>query len=201
MLRSKLDAEVVLGVLREVVAGRAGRRACRAAIPRRGPPGHRREARGSLERTMSVSMPIARLLIERAADEVLLEQRRRDAEHAGDVVEPVALIVGRQQLRGSISRSSRSRTALPYSVRFRRWTGLWPGSGERSARSSMRLLDRGREGVERCGVGPRHALRRHHAAAQLHRDLLPQVGVGGSVRRVQHRRATGRRSWRGRCDR
>ena len=30
--------------------------------------------------------------------QVLLEQRRRDAQHAGDVVEPVALIVGGQQI-------------------------------------------------------------------------------------------------------
>ena len=30
--------------------------------------------------------------------QILLEQRRRDAQHAGLVVEPVALVVGRQQV-------------------------------------------------------------------------------------------------------
>ena len=46
----------------------------------------------------------------------------------------------------SISRSSRSRTALPYSVRLRRWTGLWPGFGRAAApaRSSARFERRRR---------------------------------------------------------
>ena len=106
------------------------------------------------------------------------EARRRCCRSRGSHRRPAAGSVT------SMSRSSRSRTALPYSVRFRRWTGLWPGSGERSARSSMVLLDRRREGIQRGGVGSWHALRWHHAAAELHRDLLPELGVGGSLRRV-----------------
>ena len=49
----------------------------------------------------------------------------------------------------STSRSSRSRTALPYSVRFRRWIGLCPGSGEMSACASRRCSS---EAANRCSV-------------------------------------------------
>ena len=92
------DAELVLGVLREVVrkqqaAARAERQPVDVIllrIVRRNAIGRRESGR--------VSVPTARLLILPRGAEVLLEQRRRDAQHAGDVVEPVALVVGRQQV-------------------------------------------------------------------------------------------------------
>src|SRR5690606_41095743 len=37
---------------------------------------------------------------------------------------------------GSISSASRSRIALPYSVRFSRWTPTWPGSGRSEEHTS-----------------------------------------------------------------
>ena len=80
---------------------------------------------------------------------------------------------------GSICRSSRSRTALPYSVRFRRWTGLCPGSGEASARRSSVCSRLDGERVQRRFVGTRGRLRRHHAATELEDHLLPDVRVGG----------------------
>ena len=40
-----------------------------------------------------------------------------------------------------------------------------------------RALERGDEGLERGRVGPRHALRRHHAAVELLQHLLPQAAV------------------------
>src|SRR5688572_23017412 len=48
----------------------------------------------------------------------------------------------------------------------------------------QRLLESDGEGFERRFIGTRHALRRHHSAAQFRDDLLPDVRVGGSVGRI-----------------
>ena len=81
----------------------------------------------------------------------------------------------------STSSASRSRIALAYSVRFRRWSagasGCAPGGLARSSRASSA----GGERVEHGALGPRHAARRHHARPDLADHLLPHLGVGADV--------------------
>ena len=68
--------------------------------------------------------------------------------------------------------------AFAYSVRLRRWSDARPGFGLADRVACERGLERRREAVERGLVGPRHPLRRHHAAAELPHDFFP-----GSPRR------------------
>ena len=111
-------------------------------------------------------VPTARRLIFCAADEVPLHQRRRQLQHAGDVVEPVARIVrAAAATTTSTSRSSRSRIALRYSVRFSRWSGsVRPGFGLRG-RSAIELALEPRRRTPSCVAlsGRGDAGRRHHA--------------------------------------
>ena len=92
------DVEFVVGVLREVVAeqqaaARAERQSLDVIL-----------LRVVGRHAVRLSRTTSRVGADgQAADlarrrEVLLEQRRRDAQHARDVVEAVALVVGRQQL-------------------------------------------------------------------------------------------------------
>ena len=93
----QLDAEVVVGVLRKVVpeeqaAARAERQSLDVVLLRvvgRNAIGQRRTT--SLSNADRQAADLAR------GRQVLLEQRRRDPQNVGDVVEPVALVVGRQQ--------------------------------------------------------------------------------------------------------
>ena len=112
--------------------------------------------------------------------EIALEQRRRQLQHAGDVVEAVARLVGGQQLGdldvevqqvadrvavlGAVQAVERLRAA---GVRVRR------GGGVELA------LEPARERQARLGRRARLADGRHHAGAQLADDLFPL----GRVRR------------------
>ena len=84
----------------------------------------------------------------------------------------------------SISSPSRSRTALPYSARLSRCRPTRPGLGcataARSSSVSAQVMKLSRVGC----IRPWHPGRRHHAAAQLLYDLLPQFGVRADVRGV-----------------
>ena len=78
---------------------------------------------------------------------------------------------------GLMSSASRSRIALPYSVRFSRcrdFTARVRVLGRGAV--ELRLYVRG-ERVRGRGVGDQRVGRRHHPAAQLERDLLPHLGV------------------------
>ena len=59
--------------------------------------------------------------------QIPLEQHRRRRERRRDVVEAEVAAVARQQLGDVDVTPSRSRTALAYSVRFRRWSTKRPG--------------------------------------------------------------------------
>ena len=117
----------------------------------------------------------------RAADEILLEQRRRDAQHAGDVVEPVALVVGRQQIGDVDLQVEQIADGVAVLRAIETMDRLVARMDLPDRAAIQRLLERDGERFERRLVGTRHALRRHHPAAQLHDDLLPHVGVRGGV--------------------
>ena len=85
----------------------------------------------------------------------------------------------------STSRSSanRSRIALLYSVRFRRWTALiLPGFGLAAHARSISVSSAARHRAIRRRIGPRPSGRRHRAGAKLRDDSLPHFGIGAGLR-------------------
>jgi hypothetical protein len=108
---------------------------------------------------------------------VLLQQRRRYAQHAGDVVETVTLIVCRKQ-RGHVNLEIEQVAdgvavlgAVQTVYRF------VPRVGVLERLRVERGFERGDEGLERLLVWTGHALRRHHPPAQLGQRPLPELGV------------------------
>ena len=170
------DAELVLGILREVVAeeqaaARAERETLDVILLRIVRRDAVREANDVLLGADRQAADAAR------GREVLLEQRRRHAQHACDVVEPVALVVGRQEI-GDVHLqveqvAHRVAVLRPVQTMHR----LVAGNGFALRRAVERPFERHCERFERRLIGTRHALRRHHPAAHLHDDLLPHVGV------------------------
>ena len=73
----------------------------------------------------------------------------------------------------SRSRSIKSRTALPYSVRFRRWMEVRPGLGFASPGAVQRGFQHGDQTIDGGLIRPGLPERRHHSAAKLHDDLFP----------------------------
>ena len=107
--------------------------------------------------------------------DVRLHQRRRHAEHVGDVVEAVARVVARQQRRGVDRQIEQVADGVGV-------FGAVQAMQRRCARIRARRrprdrarLPRRRQGVERGAVRPRRAARRHHARAHLAHDLLPYL--------------------------
>ena len=83
----------------------------------------------------------------------------------------------------SMSRSSRSRTTLAYSVRFSRCS---PGGGVNGFAVAIELvLERRDHRVEVRRVGALHAERRHLSRAHLAHDQFPLLAVRVHVRRVE----------------
>ena len=113
--------------------------------------------------------------------QILLEQRRRHAQHVRDVVEAVALVVGRQEL----GRVDLERQQIAHGVAVlgavqavdRRLAGL----GRRQRALVQPPLEVGDEAVVRLGIGARPAQRRHLPAAQLAGDLLEELRVSRHV--------------------
>jgi hypothetical protein len=134
---------------------------------------------------------------------VRLEERRRDRERAGDVVEAVRRVVGGSSAVTSTGRSSRSRMALAYSVRFSRRSTTEPGVVRRRGRAIDLRLEPVAQPVVLRQRRPRHPGRRHHACAQLADDLLPDLRIAAAVvqgspitaERRTVRAATSSRNW------
>ena len=114
---------------------------------------------------------------------VRLDQRRRDAERAGDVVEAGGRIVRRQVLR-RIDRQVEQ--VLDDVGVLGAVQAMEPGRGRVRGRVSIELLLQPR-GHRLVGhrVRPRHAGRRHHPGAQLPGDELPRLRVVRQVGDVE----------------
>ena len=96
----ELDLEDVLAVERKRVAHEQCRRRCRAAGLRCAGSATGPGERGTCRCPAPMSgSPTASALIFLRRRQIALLQRRRDAEHVGDIVEAVGRIVGRQQRR------------------------------------------------------------------------------------------------------
>ena len=113
--------------------------------------------------------------------EVLLEQRRRRSQDVRNVVEPVGLVVGRQELGGvDLEREQVAHgVAVLRAVQpmQRRLTGLRRGQGG-LVQAALEVRD---EAVCRLGIGARAARRRHLPSAQLARHVLEHGRVGRNV--------------------
>jgi hypothetical protein len=117
---------------------------------------------------------------------IVLQERRRDRQHACDVVKPFLIrFVGRQQ-RARIDFDSKQ---IANSVRV---FGAIQAMDRNTARVRVRrrrrvqlVLQRRRDGAIRAGIRPRTARRRHLAGAQLGDDLFPLLRVVGNVVGVQ----------------
>ncbi len=155
--RQTLDVRALIGAARRTVrgAGRPGRR-----IPNRP---RADDARGR---------------------DVLVEERRRHLQDAGDVVEAVGFVVLGQEGAGVDAQPEQ----------FLDGGGIF-GAVEPMQRHASRIrvrrgglveraLQPGHEAVHGRLVGPAHARRRHHAAAQLPHGFLPDLRVVGQMREV-----------------
>ena len=182
----QLDADLVLAVRREVMSD--GRAATRAewlrfahAIAlqqglRHGVGLHRRADRGVPHRkTTDLS----------GRRHVALEQRRRQRQHVGDVVEAVARIVGRQQ-RANVDLE---REEIPHGVRV--LGAVQPmddrpsGIRVRRAVRVERRLDPTGDRVIRRPIRPRQPDRRHRAAAQPRGDFFQGARILGDVIEIE----------------
>ena len=172
----QIDAEVVVGIEREVVVNHdAAARAERQAVDVVGLGAIRRNTVHSAHgRDVRIADREARDLARRR--QVLFEQRGRDLQDVGDVVEPVRLIVGRE--KGSRVDVEREQVADGVGVlgpvqaveRRPAWVGF------RESRAIDRGFEKRDEGLDAGLVRTRRAERRHHAAAQLSDDFLPGLG-------------------------
>ncbi len=177
----ELGSDLVLGIGREVVidshaAARAERQTGQALLLRT-VVGHAEPVDVDERRRRADGEP-ADLV---GCGEIALEQRRRELQHARDVVEAVARLVGRQELGdldvevqqiadgvavlGAVQAVERLRAA---GVRTR------GGCRIELAFEPARELD------TRFGGRPRLADGRHHAGAQLPDDFLPLGGMRGN---------------------
>ena len=186
-----LDRELVFAVGREVVPRASCRRACRAAAPRCAGSATYRPARDRSPRSASSSSrpPCGRRApppscTTRAASARSSANRRCCRSRWPN--RPAAAASAT-----SMSRSSRSRIAFAYSVRFSRWRTTAPGLTCAAALP----IDFGLEQVAQAFVfGQRRALhvrRRHHAGAQLAHDLFPELRHDRRRRRGRSARARG----------
>ena len=75
---------------------------------------------------------------------------------------------------GGMSMPRRSRTALAYSVRFRRCGGMRPALGAAAAARSRPVFEKRRQARRRGRLRPRPAGRRHRTGPQHVGDLLPR---------------------------
>ena len=191
----QLQLDLVLGVPREVVLHRhAAARAERQAVPVlvlrqvRGDPErlaagrHRRGSHGqAADRPRRVH--------------VALQQRGRDLEDAGDVVEPVALVVGRHERGGVDVEGQQVADGVlvlgPIEPVERFGTTR---IGTRRRHGVDLGLQEGGEGVAGADLRPRASDGRHRAGPQLADHLLPDVGVARHVAQIGRPQRDGDRS-------
>jgi hypothetical protein len=178
------DVEVVLAVLRKIVTDEeSATRAQRKSFDVIGLLGVRRHAIDPLcERRVGADGETADLSRSR---QVLLEQGRGDLQDAGDVVEAVALVVGRQQLCDVDLQIEQiaNRVAIFGAIQSMDWFMARIGTANRLL--VERRLETRDKAVEGGRVRTRHALRRHHAATDFANDLFPELRLSGCISGVQ----------------
>ena len=153
---------------------RAERQTCRCDADLREIAGHAiRRRRGALSRTL----PTARRLIFTAAAVYRSTSAGETRKASAILSKPSLESSAGSSVAASISRASRSRIALAYSVRLRRWSPLTAGIRLSGGRAIETRFEAAGEAVERRAIGARHAGWRHQAGAHLAHDLLPRLGV------------------------
>ena len=130
--------------------------------------------------------------------EIPLEQRGRNPQCAGVVVEAPADVVGRQQRRGvhlEAQEVAHGAGVLRAVQAAQRRCACVP-----RRRRVERALERRGQRVVGGLVRPRHTRGRHGPGAQLAHDLLPDLGARPARSRCRGSRGRGPPSWCGRCD-
>ena len=95
---------------------------------------------------------------------------------------------GKSDVTSPMSSASRSRMALAYSVRFRRWISGRPGLGCAASPRSSAVSSNADQVLVGGIVGTLDADRRHRPGAELADDLLPHLRVRrrvGDVERIE----------------
>ena len=115
---------------------------------------------------------------------VAIEQGRRERQVAGDIVEAVPDLVGRQQRRFDLNAQQ-----VAHGVRVlgavEAMRGHAAGIGLRRRRAIQLPFKPGREPIDGLMVGTRPVDRRHDAATNLPHHLLPHRGIGADVVEVE----------------
>ena len=118
--------------------------------------------------------------------QIPLHQGRRDAEHAGDVVEAVAGVVGREQVVDADVQGEQIADRVAVLGPAQAMEGLRPAGVRFGRRRGVELaFDPGAEAVVGLPVGTRAGPGRHGAGAQLADHLLPCLGMRRDVADVQ----------------
>ncbi len=130
--------------------------------------------------------PDLRIAHRQAADlarrrEVRLKQRRRHSQNFGDIVEPVAFVIGGKQRRYVYFQTKQIADRVGILGPVQPMQGRPPRLRVRRVRSVERRLQPGDHPIDFRLGRPRHALRRHHPAAQLAHNFLPRLGMIGHV--------------------
>ena len=179
--------ERVLGVLRERVvdpgaAAGAERQPVHANILRQ--IGRQTERLGRRRGHRSADRETADLL---GGRKIALEQARGHPQHAGDVVEAVAAIVGRQQRRDVDLEREQVANDVVILAAVEPVEGVGPARVRMRRRSAIELgLQPGRERLVGGGVRPGSGHGRHGTGPHLAHHLLPDFGMRPDVRHVHH---------------
>jgi hypothetical protein len=120
--------------------------------------------------------------------QIALLQRRRHAEHVGDVVEAVGRVVWRQQRRHVDVERQQVADGVLVLRAIQPVQHRPPGIGTAERLAIERRLQPRHQTVGRLGVRAARPFGRHHARAHLADDLLPQVRVlrdPGQIGRIE----------------
>ena len=115
------------------------------------------------------------------ADRYRSIKRWRHAQDVGDVVEPAALVVGRQERGGIDIQGENVVDRIGVFGAIQAMHGRVAGVRLGGVATIQRGFEERSQPVQRGLIGPRHALRGHRADAELADHLFPGFGAFGDV--------------------
>ena len=118
--------------------------------------------------------------------QIAIDEGRRDREHLGDVVEPVMLVVGRQQRLGVDLEAKQIPDGVRVLHAVEPMDGRAPRVGGGEGGAVELALEPRDEPVRGAGIGPGAARRRHLPGPQAPDNMLPTGGVGAHPGEIHH---------------
>ena len=107
----------------------------------------------------------------------MFQQQRRNLQHVGDVVEPVALVVARQQFGDVDVQRQQIADRVGVFGAIQPVQRRAPGIHVAGRRAVERRLQPGRQPLQRVLIGTRHARRRHGPAMNFADHFFPHLGA------------------------